>query len=423
MSWLRELPWKDRMVEQASSFIARKTLDAEFVVGPSTRPARIAKEWIDRLYHYFPLPPPSEETVKMLYARGNGVAYVYSAALLARKFSSMPEGGAWEKENGQSPFSMAFILKVLLADRKVLDSLLAAMERAGDDSVDVRRMARWSESYWHTPEKELMRSQFGLGFMALCFTRKMPLLAAAANDTEKVRALLAAGEDPNCRDTTLGLSPVLLAAAAPTHPGASNQNKRGMVERVRMLLDAGADAGYPNALGMAPLHYAAQSRLFDLVSALLGAGADPSAKETYGKQPLHFAAAAHAGTTIRKLISGGADPDGRTSGGMTPLMFAAAVRPAYDIDESAKADAVRALLAGGANHGLSDAMGRTALHLAADNMNPETVRVLIEAGADVSATDNNGRTPKDIVESFHGVDYKGQKAETLKLLQAAAGAC
>ena len=55
-------------------------------------------------------------------------------------------------------------------------------------------------------------------------------------------------------------------------------------------------------------------------------------------------------------------------------------------------EAVRTLLAGGADVNAKDAAGRTSLMLAIINVQHETVKVLLEYGADVNAEANDGVT-------------------------------
>jgi len=86
-------------------------------------------------------------------------------------------------------------------------------------------------------------------------------------------------------------------------------------------------------------------------------------------------------TALRALVrDGGVNaPDKQ---GQTPLMLAAAL---------GSVDAVRVLLAAGADVKASSGAGLTALHLAADD--PAKTRLLLDAGADVDAASQLSRTP------------------------------
>ena len=60
--------------------------------------------------------------------------------------------------------------------------------------------------------------------------------------------------------------------------------------------------------------------------------------------------------------------------------------------EGAAADGVRLLVAAGADATAKNSTGRTALHIAAADGNPEATRLLLGAGADPSSRDRWGRT-------------------------------
>jgi ankyrin repeat protein len=77
--------------------------------------------------------------------------------------------------------------------------------------------------------------------------------------------------------------------------------------------------------------------------------------------------------------------------GQTPLMMAASI---------GTADAMRALLAAGADARAASPAGVTALHLAVDDI--EKTRLLLDAGADVNAVSQIGRTPLLVAASING---------------------
>jgi hypothetical protein len=98
-------------------------------------------------------------------------------------------------------------------------------------------------------------------------------LAAFFGGAEAVRALLAAGADPDAdADNTFGVRPIHSAAAA------------GARESVQALLEAGAD---PNLRqrdgGYTPLHSAAHNGDAELVRLLLAHGADPALTDDDGR--------------------------------------------------------------------------------------------------------------------------------------------
>ena len=105
-------------------------------------------------------------------------------------------------------------------------------------------------------------------------------------------------------------------------------------------------------------------------------------------------------TTLGALIrSDGVDA--KDVQNQTPLMLAAAV---------GSIDAVKTLLAGGADVRASSATGLTPLHYAADD--PGKVRLLLDAGADVHAVTQMGRTPLVVAAAT------SQSADVVRLLLA-----
>jgi ankyrin repeat protein len=117
------------------------------------------------------------------------------------------------------------------------------------------------------------------------------------------------------------------------------------------------------------------------------------------------------------LLQLGADPNARDGSGLTPLMVAVADSQIYGRKDGVGwiewyvpqrlipgqedwahrgVEPVLALLAKGADVGLADRDGLTALHHAArSDYNVEIAEILLEHGADVNAHDASGRTPLD----------------------------
>jgi ankyrin repeat protein len=105
-------------------------------------------------------------------------------------------------------------------------------------------------------------------------------------------------------------------------------------------------------------------------------------------------------TTLRTLIKG-EGVDAKDAQGQTPLMLAAAF---------GSAEAVRTLIAAGADVRAAGSAGFTALHLAADDL--AKTRMLLDAGADVNAASQLGRTP------LIAAAASSQSAEVVRLLLA-----
>lgn len=181
----------------------------------------------------------------------------------------------------------------------------------------------------------------------------IPLLQMAiyARASKVVDALLAAGVEPTIHE----------AAAL------------GMADRVRAL--AAKDRAEITSLspdGAPPLHLAAHFGRSDVVALLLrlGAPVDAQANPPFGNMALHAAAAGAQDAVVEQLLRAGANPDARDHSGFTPLMVAAA---------NGRADAVRALLAKGADARLAASDGKTALDLALARDEDEVAALLRDA--------------------------------------------
>ena len=106
-------------------------------------------------------------------------------------------------------------------------------------------------------------------------------------------------------------------------------------------------------------------------------------KDAEGQTPLMFAAAFGSLDAMKLLIANGADPKAVSEAGVTALHLAAG-----------DARKVRLLLEGGVDVNKSSLIGRTPLLVAAGTYGSiETVKLLLEKGADVNAQDANGLTP------------------------------
>ncbi|KAK7790451.1 hypothetical protein R5R35_007231 [Gryllus longicercus] len=173
----------------------------------------------------------------------------------------------------------------------------------------------------------------------------------------------------------------------------------GDAERVRALLEAGADPGARDDDGDTPLHAAALHGylLCELYLAYTRSprdGYDQDYEEDEdedgdgaGRAPLPPPGAYFE--VVKALLAGGADPCAANKDGVTPLHMAALWDHAAEL---------QALLAAGADAGAADADGRTPLHLAAEGDAHRAVRLLLAAGADPAARDLAGRTALDLSE-------------------------
>ena len=187
---------------------------------------------------------------------------------------------------------------------------------------------------------------------------------------EKIKSLIDAGADINVKDNK-GRTPLYHIEDA------------GIA---KLLIDAGADVDAKDNSGKTLLHFCEDDRKAisqaDIVKMLIDAGADVNAKDKYGKTPLHLN---YISADIAKLlIDAGADVDARSNDGKTPLHWC------Y------YASKAKVLIDAGADVNAKDEDGNTPLHYCEHS---DVVKLLIDAGADVNAENNDGETPLD-----HGID-------------------
>ncbi len=321
------------------------------------------------------------------------------------------------KENGDA--SQAAALEAAGATLEPLDELRIAIARG-----DRRGVSRRLEA-----DRDLARAS---GLLAATVRAGKPSM---------VSALLAAGADPNDRDSKE--EPALILAL---------RHRSGLVLE---LLEAGADADAQDRFGATVLHGAARKENLRLVRALLAAGADLSATTPDGETPLLSAASAGSLKVVRELANAGADLEAADRFGRTALFLAreekakklcgwlekqgasapdlaprpkdfalaalmkkddelkALVGACSDLEYSqtligAPIDSALAfgnlyflqlLLAAGVQADAPDGE-RGYLHRAAEKGAGDMVRALLEAGARVGARDDHGRTALHLAAQY-----------------------
>jgi ankyrin repeat protein len=119
--------------------------------------------------------------------------------------------------------------------------------------------------------------------------------AAARNQTENVKSLLAAGKTPDVTDGD-GQTPLGYAASF------------GNTEMAAILLKYNAPVDRRDQFGNAPLHWASQRGSIDIMQLLLDAKATVDAQNRQGITPLMMAASRGQAAAVRLLLKHGADP-------------------------------------------------------------------------------------------------------------------
>jgi ankyrin repeat protein len=202
--------------------------------------------------------------------------------------------------------------------------------------------------------------------------RSVVVLATLGTDMRLLRGLIAKGADLNRAHA--GLTP-LIAATRDSH--------QGRPEAVMTLLTNGADPRCVDPGGNSALHYAALSATPIVCALLCDAAAPLDAVNRDGLSPLAMACAAGNWALARFLLERGAKMENERA---QPALLSAA---ACNDDDPTGAEL---LLKRKARVDACDALGRTALMIAALHGNAAIAEVLIDAGAQVGATDTRGTT-------------------------------
>jgi ankyrin repeat protein len=113
-------------------------------------------------------------------------------------------------------------------------------------------------------------------------------LASRLGDVEMMRALLAAGANPELR-SAYGVTPLMVAAGL-TQTDSRMVGEEKLLEAVKMLaLDVGVDIHAEDRGGQTAVHGAANVSADSLIQFLVDQGADPMAEDKRGRTPLDVA--------------------------------------------------------------------------------------------------------------------------------------
>lgn len=189
---------------------------------------------------------------------------------------------------------------------------------------------------------------------------KHPLRAAvAADDMEKVQALISSGEDVNIREDDK-TTPLFTAVAS------------GNIEMTRLLLNFGARVNARDTDRQTPLMRLDEDATPELVQLLVNHGAKLNLTDREGNSALILAAENVDPEVLRVLIDAGADVNHVNKEGQTALMNAA-------YDDSL--ESVRLLLVAGARVNLRNAENESALDMTSVD---EIEQLLVSFGAEAA---------------------------------------
>ena len=249
------------------------------------------------------------------------------------------------------------------------------------------------------------------------------LFAARDGNLDAVKALVESGADVNQVSGGDGSSPINIAIA------------NGHYTVGKYLLDHGADPNLANLDGLTPLYATVNMRFApvswapnprtdqesvgstEILQALLEGGANPNSRvkgklwfsptshdrswvDHKGATPLWRAAMSSDVEAMRILVAGGADPNLATDSGVTPLMVAAGIGWAGNFTQNAPdswMEALKYCLELGADvNAVETRKGYTALHGAASRGDIEMVQFLVDQGAKVDVVNKDGNSVADM---------------------------
>jgi ankyrin repeat protein len=234
------------------------------------------------------------------------------------------------------------------------------------------------------------------------------VLVQALNNLPLFETLLRHGANPDTPDA-YGLAPI--------HYAVDTRNTAALL----VLLEAKADLGIRNPRCQTPLILATMDANLPMVESLVEAGADPNQWDKRGDTALHKAVRRRNIQSVRFLLENGADPKVFNFKNMAPIHIAAlngqnklvelfledpgqinlrneADRTPFDYALNGhKSSTVRLLLRNGADIDRVMASGRTVLHLTLMVKDYRAVEFLINEGADVYIADSEGKTAHDLM--------------------------
>ena len=250
------------------------------------------------------------------------------------------------------------------------------------------------------------------------------LFAAQQGDVESGRILLAAGADVNDLRKRDNMTALMLAAGG------------GHTEFAGLLLDKGANTKLADARGYTALHYAAlEAERVGLIKPLLAHGANPNARTVKdsprtsnsgvnfkGATPLFLAASVGNYEAVRALVAGGADPFMKTDEGTAPMQVATWGGNPYNRDwtEDEKKnlfETTKVLVELGADVNATGEHKWTPLHGAAYKAVDSVVEYLVQHGAKMDVFDEWGQTPLSIANAVITVGIKDYYYQSSRVLR------
>src|SRR5690348_7371337 len=342
-----------------------------------------------------------------------------------------------KNDYGATPMSEAAVVGNVQVLRKLLAARADVESPNGDGQTALMVIARTS----NVPAAKLLISKHANVNAIEQWRGQSPLMwAAAENQPAMVKLLVEHGAKVDARssvnvwDRQVTAEPRMQARPSGGFTPLLYAARKGCLECVQTLIKAGADKNLTDPDNVTPLLLATLNFNFDIAAYLVKEGANVNKWDTWGRAPLYAAVDMNTLPTggradrpsldkttglklIEILLDAGANPnlqlklfppyrslrddrgaDGLLSVGTTPLLRAA---------KAGDVEAMKVLIAHGANVDLPTATGITPLMAAAGNGSVsldtrgrykteaqaiEAVEVLVKAGANINARDRGGQT-------------------------------
>lgn len=307
-------------------------------------------EWPDDAAGETAPPPPDKQATALMQSLRNGDREAVHKALAAD-----PKVVTRKGPNGSTPLMYA----TLYADADTMRRFLDAGADANASNDPGATALMWAAG---NLEKSRLLLEHGAKVNAKSDNGRTALLIAAGrmNNAAVVKLLLDHGANPSAESAGLFFGMTPLAEAAST----------GDPQVIQALLDHGADA---KAAGFAPAFMSLASGCVKCTELTLKPGMAPPLA-------VMLAPPLGPGNLIPKFIGMGADANSKDPQG-NPLIVLAASSD----DLPAAAEAVKTLIAHGADVNAKDALGATALDMAQRRGNTEVVKLLLAAKARTAA--------------------------------------
>lgn len=293
---------------------------------------------------------------------------------------------------------------VIMEDPEMLEVLKSHDVRV-DDIFDAVIMGNVEAVEKLIDEKpEVLNSQNPAGFTPLHFaamTGNKSMLDMLLKKGADVHLLTKNGQSPLHRAVTVEVAQTLIDAGAEVVSDAPDFSPilfpLKSMEVMNLLISKGADVNRKDPSGMNLLITAAVNGNAEISEYLISKGANPDEKLVMGGTALHWVLFDGKEEIAATLIKAGTSVNIKNYSGETPLHIAA---------NGGLVASAKLLTEKGVTVNEPDNEGRTALHYAALGMGTvneeakrEMIKLLIAAGADVNKTDNLHRTPRDYAVS------------------------